>query len=177
MKLYLPFEISNLIYQYSHNIYFLCLFNNIDDGIVNDSINYYFLDNLKEKEKSNNFKNYLINGVKSFCVNVIRNLVYFDKLYLYKNTNINIEFINYNLYSRKYTTYTVYRFLKLNEKYGISTYIYEIINTYIFYYSVIYNKEIRRPLLVDKLVLKLYYDKYHILPKFVYCIPCDYQLI
>jgi len=177
MKLILPIEINKLIYNYSHNIYFLCLFNNIKKDIVNDSINYFIINDLKLKERSFfELKKYLINNVKLFCENIIRNLVYFNKINLYEN--VNVEFINFNIYKKRNSeVYSVSEFLILNEKYGISTYIYEIINSYIFYYSVLYNRKIRKPLLVDKSVLELYYNKYHNLPKFVYCIPCNYHII
>jgi len=176
MKKAFPIEVSILIYNYSHNIYFLCLYNQVNKEFIDNTIDYYFLNELNDHtHRLNDYKSFLIKKVKLFCENIIRNLVYFNKINLFKNTTV--EFLNFELYKRiKHVKY-VSEYLLLNEKYGISTYVYEIINSYIFYYSILYNKSINKPLLVDKLVLQYFYNEYQYIPKLVYCIPCNYSII
>jgi len=37
---------STRIYNYSHNIFFLCLYNQINESFMNNIIDYYFLNEL-----------------------------------------------------------------------------------------------------------------------------------
>lgn len=191
---YLPLNITNKIYKYSDNICFYILCNQISHQLINDIIKEYNFENIirdsyKEYEKRKE-------KIKYFCENIIRYLVYFNKLEYFYGTDFDAVKTSKALYCRLLPIDVNYRrsLICRTSHDFVGTYIHEIINSYIAYYIYIYNKtDIERYLLVDRHFLQWYMDNLdkikknvikggqnklkcaNNLLKYLFCIPCDYR--
>jgi len=147
MKKSLPIEVSTLIYNYSHNIYFLCLYNQVNEKKIKELNQQYLIYINNKYDEKYNISFYTceqyINDTKyqklieiiKYQKNIIANLIYFNMLDIFDelspiNSFENNDFLN-----------SLYIYDTLNN-YSLFLHYFEIINSYIIHFSLYYASQL-----------------------------------